>query len=85
MKKSQPKLFKTSDAKLNPALADQIATVRGGMAQAAESVAIPHRFVVTDVPNDPSVLFTDTETGRSTQVALCDYRGVRQALADLFG
>jgi hypothetical protein len=64
-----------------PALADELATARGGLTTAAEEIPIPPRFDA----NSPAMIITDKATRRSTLVPLYAYRSVREALRDLFG
>ena len=78
------KIVVRSDANLNPELANQIQTLRGGMASVAEQQPIPARFTSEADPNKPAFIITDTLTGRQTTVALYAYREVRQSLTELF-
>lgn len=51
--------------------------------RAEELYKIPERFQVTT--NDgPSVTITDTETGKSVSVGLCNYHGARIVLGTFF-
>jgi hypothetical protein len=74
----------TEDASMNSRLASEVQGLRGSMADAAESVQIPARFTANAHPDRPAMVITDAQTGRSTTVSLCDYRGVREVLAELF-
>ena len=74
-----------SDAELNPALADEIGSLRGVMADAAERQAMPSRFTAEPHPERPAMIITDQETGREASVGLYAYSAVREALSDLFG
>jgi hypothetical protein len=42
--KRPPKLHIASDRRMNPALADEVATLRGAMFTQAERIALPSRF-----------------------------------------
>jgi hypothetical protein len=73
-----------SDERMNPALRAEVQDLRASMAAAAERRApLPGRFTTT--PDGNRVTITDTVTGRSTSVGLCDYGGARQVLAAFFG
>lgn len=74
----------SQDADLNPDLAEELSSLRGGMAGAAERVEVPDRFTFEPHPDRAAMILTDTETGKTTTVALCGYSDVRKALADLF-
>jgi hypothetical protein len=56
-----------------------------GIRDAAESVPMPARFTVKAAPLPNSVVIVDQQTGRNVEVALCNYRGVREVLSSLFG
>ena len=56
-----------------------------GIVQTAEKLRVPKRFKCVMHDTKPQVKLTDTQTGRSVQVSLCDYSGVRKVLAALFG
>jgi len=75
----------TTDARMNPELRTQVQTVRGGMVGAAEQFSLPERFKAEPLEDRPAFTITNSLTGRSTEVGLCNYGGVRQALRDLFG
>ena len=74
----------TTDKKFSPGLRRQFAEIRGAIAATAERQPLPGRFTVRRGRDRPDVVFIDQETGRRTTVALCNYRGVREALWDLF-
>ena len=79
------KIYNSSDASLNSRLATQVATVRGGMVEAAEAQSLPNRFDATPHPDHASMILTDIDTGRASIIPLFAYRAVREALSDLFG
>jgi len=62
---------------------EQVTDLREAMVTAAEGQPLPARFVA-DITEIPHVTVTDTETGRNVRVGLCDYAGLRKALAALF-
>jgi hypothetical protein len=74
----------TADESLHPVLQHQLAMLRGGMLGAAEKSPLPARFTTRPDADRPAIFITDTRSGRSTLVGLCDYHGARQALHDLF-
>lgn len=83
-KKIEP--FNTSmDASHSESGAAILGQMRGSMVAAAESVRLPERFLVTQHAHRPAMIISDLETGRSSTVALCDYRGALELLSDLFG
>jgi len=82
--KTQP-LYISTDKQSNTQLAAQLAGVRGGMVAAAEAAPMPVRFDAVPHPDQRAMIITDIETGRSSTVALCHYRGVRETLSALFG
>lgn len=75
----------STDARLNPALASEVAGLRGGMAAAAERIDVPARFDFHPHSDLPRMIITDMETGRQAEVTLGGYHAVRTALAGLFG
>ena len=75
----------TADSKMHPELKKQVQTLCGGMVGAAEKYHLPERFNAEPDQEKPTFTITDSLTGRSTTVGLCNYGGVRQALHDLFG
>jgi len=79
------KAYRSGDFDIAKPMREKVAAVRGGMVGAAESVPVPDRFYFEDHPTDGAMILTDMETGRHCDVALCDYRGVRELLAALFG
>lgn len=68
--------------KLEPVLAAEITSLRGGMIGAAEQVPLPARFAAEPCGN--KVTITDQNTGRDVVVGLCDYLGARVVLSVLF-
>ena len=70
---------------MNPALRADISEVRGSIIDAAEKIPMPARFTVAPSLHSPSVIVTDSETGRSVQVPLFGYGVVRETLTGLFG
>jgi hypothetical protein len=56
-----------------------------GIRDAAETTPMPSRFMVKASALPSFVVIVDQQTGRTVEVALCHYRGVREALASLFG
>lgn len=77
--------YRSTDNRLNPALAAEVAGLRGGMTDAAEQQPLPVRFDAVEHPDRPAMIITDLETGRRTTVSMFAYRSVRQALNDLLG
>lgn len=74
----------SSDKRLNPALANELGGLRGGMAAAADAVQIPDRFDCHPHPDKPAMVITDMQTGRQVEVTLGGYRAARTVLAGLF-
>jgi hypothetical protein len=73
-----------NDERMSPELRAEVEDLQASMAAAAERRApLPGRF--TTDPDGSRVTITDTVTGRSTSVGLCDYGGARQVLAAFFG
>ena len=72
------------DEKFNPALREEIQTLRGGLYTAAEQQPLPSRFTTEPDPNRPAVIITDTTSGRQCTVSLYAYREVRGVLTELF-
>ncbi len=58
-----------------------------GIRDTAETapMPMPSRFAVKSASLPSAVVIVDQLTGRSVEVALCHYRGVREALSALFG
>ncbi len=82
----KPEPFNTSmDARNSRGVAAIHGNMRGSIVAAAEDVPLTDRFLLTQHAHLPAMIIYDNETGRSSTVALCNYRGVRQALQDLFG
>jgi hypothetical protein len=75
----------SGDSRLDPELARQLGSMRGGMVAAAEAQPMPPRFSAVPHPDRPAMVVVDEETGRSTTVGLYAYGATRQALQDLFG
>jgi hypothetical protein len=75
---------RSTDARLNPALQAQVATLRGGMIGAAEAKPFPARFSAVDHPDRAAMVITDAETGRSHIVSLYAYGAVRDTLQAFF-
>ena len=75
----------SADARLNPELASQLGSLRGGMVEAAERQGMPTRFSAVPHPDSPAMVIVDEETGRSTTVGLHAYGAARRMLGDLFG
>lgn len=75
----------SGDERLNPALAAQVGSLRGGMVEAAERFALPARFSAVPHPDRPAMVLVDEQTGRSTIVSLYAYGAVRETLTALFG
>lgn len=74
-----------STDRMNPALRAEVEGLRGSMAAAAERrAALPARFTTEPAGTGSQVKITDTVTGRSTTVGLCDYGGAIQVLAAFF-
>lgn len=73
-----------SDARLNPALREDLQGVRSLLHEAAEQQPLPLRFTTENDPNRPAVIITDKTTGRQTTVPLFAYLEVRAALTELF-
>lgn len=63
----------------------EITDLRGGMVGQAEKMPLPSFITAEASVDTPTFWLTDTRTGRTTQVPLCNYRGVRKALHELFG
>jgi len=75
----------SSDDSLNPALADEVASLRGTMLDAAETAPLSDRYLTRPHPDRAAMVLTDRVTGRTTTVGLYAYSEVREALTDLFG
>lgn len=75
----------TGDDHLNHELSANLANMRGGMVQAAETREMPRRFSAVPHPDRAAMVIVDEETGRSTTVGLYAYGATRDALQELFG
>lgn len=75
----------TTDAGLNPKLANEVQGLRGMMLGAATKNPLPDRFVVEPHASRPAMIITDTVTGKTSTVPLFAYGEVRATLTDLFG
>lgn len=75
----------SGDAGLNPELASEVGSLRGGMVAAAERFAMPERFSATPHPDRPAMIVVDGQTGRSTTISLYAYGSFRQGLTELLG
>ena len=60
----------------------EVDVLQGSMQKQAEKFLLPSRFTTSGQGGLISI--TDSVTGRSTEVALCDYAGARKALGQLF-
>jgi hypothetical protein len=69
----------------NKELKKQLASLRGCMLSSAEGEPLSNRFIVISHDSQPRVIIGDITTGRTSEVSLCDYYGVRKTLNDLFG
>lgn len=69
-----------SDENLNPALKDQVQTLRGMINKGVNS----ERFIKTPCDDCPAFYVTDTETGKKTTVSLFALSEVMDALRNLF-
>lgn len=69
----------------NPELAKQAQEVRTAIVSAAEKNSLPSRFKVKPSKTSPSMIITDSKTGKKTKVPLFAYGEVRKALTQLFG
>jgi hypothetical protein len=78
-------MYIKSDDDCNPQLKEELGGLRGAMVGAANKIPMPERFVAVPAEDSPSMIITDTETGRTLTVGLCDYHGARHALNAFFG
>lgn len=82
MEKEGPKLNKSLHETLGK---DAIPALSGIMGSNAERLyPIPKRFKVSDGSRGSCRTITDTHTGTSIEVGLCDYFGARQAIQAFF-
>ena len=58
--------------------------LRDRMVKAGGKTYVPARFLFEEVPDQPQMKVTDTETGRESIVSLYAYGQVMETLADLF-
>lgn len=79
MKKSPQEKLRTAKT-----VKQQVEGLRGIMGEQAEKISMPDRFVTKSIPDTPRVRVTDTLTGKTLEVGLCDYFGVRKALGAFF-
>lgn len=79
-----PRIHRTrTDARLNPALQEQVGTLRGSMLDAAERHPLPPGFVVEPMDR-PSARLVHEESGRSHVVPFYAYSAVRKAFSEMF-
>jgi len=74
----------SSDENMYPELKQRVQSIRGAISSRADRNQLPERFVVTQNPDHPRMVITDTITGNATDVPLFAYGEVRQVLNDLF-
>jgi hypothetical protein len=74
----------STDKRMNPALKEEVTTMRGSILDQAEKSPLPDRFTLTNHPDRPAMIITDTQSNRSVTVSLFAYREVREALYTLF-
>ena len=74
----------STDDRLNPQLAQQLSSLRGGLIETAEIQVMPERFTASPHPDRPAMILIDTVMGNSATISLFAYREVRKALQDLF-
>lgn len=75
----------STDNKTNPALKEEVQSLRSDMADIANTHPMPGRFIFAPHPDRPAMIITDTSTDRSSTVSLYAYSAVRDTLNDLFG
>lgn len=79
-----PRIHRTrSDARLDPALQEQVGTLRGSMLDAAERNPLPPGFRVEPMDR-PSARIVHEASGRSHVVAFHSYGAVRKAFGEMF-
>jgi hypothetical protein len=82
MMKKNTDAEKTIDEQLNPELAEQVQTVRGGMLQQVEADGDwPDRYEVFADPDRPVHWIHDKVTDTYLEAKLCNLMAVRRALA----
>lgn len=87
MKRTTPKpLHGEKDPPMNPALRDEVGGLRGAMASQAMRTALdtglPIRFTLTPNREHGNRMdITDTKTGRTLSIGLCDLHGAIKALS----
>lgn len=75
---------RAGDEKMNPELRAEVQGLRGSIVTQAEKTPLPSRFTSEPDPGRPAMIITDTASGRSTSVGLCDYFGAIQVLSMFF-
>jgi hypothetical protein len=78
------KHFITTDKNLNKELANQVATLRGGIVRQSNKIKENPMFSYELSLNDPSAKITNKENGKFVIVPLFAYSEVKDALNKLF-
>ena len=76
--------FVTADKDLNPDLANQVATLRGGIVGQANKMKKNDKFTYELSVSSPEARITNNENGKSTIVPLYAYGDVIKVLNELF-
>jgi hypothetical protein len=78
------KHFISTDKDLNVDLANEVATLRGGMMEQAKKQKCKKQFTFKPDKDSPSITITNTNNGKSHSVPLFAYGEVRETLNKLF-